>query len=58
MGRVGAGDRPVPPGSGCTYGVNAMRSILTATALAMLSVLTFATVVLGCTGGSGFPGVR
>jgi hypothetical protein len=32
-----------------------MRSILTAIALSTLSVLTFATVVLGCTGGSGFP---
>jgi hypothetical protein len=35
-----------------------MRSILSAIALATLSVLTFATAVFACTGGSGFPGVR
>jgi hypothetical protein len=35
-----------------------MRSILTAIALASVSVLTLATTVLGCTGGSGFPFLR
>jgi hypothetical protein len=35
-----------------------MRSILTSVALATLSVLTFATAVLACTGGGSFPGVR
>ena len=35
-----------------------MRSILTAIALATMSVLTFATAAFACTGGSGFPGLR